>query len=385
MDMKEAVRSPVRNMEPDRADPTAGTALCLSGGGFRAMLFHLGVVWRLNDAGWLPRLDRVSSVSGGSITAGLLAARWTQLGFDEDTGVAGRFVEQIAEPLDEFATRRVDTPSILSGLAMPGVSIGERVAGVYRKELYGDTTLQDMPDTPRFIINATNIETGSLVLFSRREITDMLVGTVPSPEVPISVAVAASSAFPPFLSPLVIDLSEFPWQTDAENIYTSAGFRGKVALSDGGVYDNLGLETAWRRCHRIIASDAGGRLGAEEDPHGDWGRHIVRVLKVIDGQVRTLRRAQIQEALERGDRDGVYLGIRSTREHFPDLADPIPTDPVRTKALSETPTRLDETPLDVRHGLVNWGYVLADVWLRAKLDPGQPRGELPYDDAPLTS
>src|SRR5208282_640505 len=49
-----------------------GTALCLSGGGYRAMLFHLGSLWRLNEAGLLRKLNRISSVSGGSITAGML-------------------------------------------------------------------------------------------------------------------------------------------------------------------------------------------------------------------------------------------------------------------------------------------------------------------------
>ena len=42
-----------------------GLALCLSGGGYRAMLFHLGTLWRLNELGYLPKLDRISSVSGG--------------------------------------------------------------------------------------------------------------------------------------------------------------------------------------------------------------------------------------------------------------------------------------------------------------------------------
>jgi NTE family protein len=384
MGMTEEARSPVRNIEPGREDPTDGTALCLSGGGFRAMLFHLGVVWRLNEAGWLPKLDRVSSVSGGSITAALLATRWSQLDFD-DLGVAQRFEELVALPLDEFATRRVDTPAILSGLAMPGVSIGERVAAIYRKELYGDTTLQDLPESPRFLINATNLETGSLVLFSNTEISDILVGTVPHPDVPVSVAVAASSAFPPFLSPYVLDLSESPWRTDADNTYTDRGFRARMSLTDGGVYDNLGLETAWRRCRRIIACDAGGRLGVESDPHDDWGRHMVRVLKVVDGQVRSLRRAQIQDALERGDREGVYLNIRSLPKHFPaEVADPIRADPDVITELAETPTRLDETPSKVRHGLINWGYALCDVWLRGRLDPAAPKGDLPYPDAPLT-
>ena len=52
-----------------------GIGLAFSGGGFRATLFHLGSLWRLNELGYLPKLDRISSVSGGSITAGRLAVR----------------------------------------------------------------------------------------------------------------------------------------------------------------------------------------------------------------------------------------------------------------------------------------------------------------------
>src|ERR1041385_3830739 len=53
----------------------AGTALCLSGGGFRATLFHLGALRRLNETGVLARLDTITSVSGGSIMAAALATR----------------------------------------------------------------------------------------------------------------------------------------------------------------------------------------------------------------------------------------------------------------------------------------------------------------------
>lgn len=72
---------------PNNAEP--GIALCLSGGGYRAMLFHLGALWRLNEWGYLKRLDRISSVSGGSITAGLLGFKWSKLAFDI-SGVAHR-------------------------------------------------------------------------------------------------------------------------------------------------------------------------------------------------------------------------------------------------------------------------------------------------------
>ena len=70
---------------PTLRDPSK-IALCLSGGGYRAMLFHLGTLWRLNELGYLGKLDRISSVSGGSITSGVLAAHWSELGVAPDTG-----------------------------------------------------------------------------------------------------------------------------------------------------------------------------------------------------------------------------------------------------------------------------------------------------------
>jgi len=73
--------SPVRVVDTgspfdDARNPSGGIALCLSGGGYRAMLFHLGALWRLNEFGYLPKLARISSVSGGSLTAGVLGHRW---------------------------------------------------------------------------------------------------------------------------------------------------------------------------------------------------------------------------------------------------------------------------------------------------------------------
>src|SRR6188472_3698897 len=78
----------------DRVEPVSGIGLCLSGGGYRAMVFHLGALWRLNELGWLPRLDRISSVSGGSITAAALALAWPELDFDEH-GVARGFETEV--------------------------------------------------------------------------------------------------------------------------------------------------------------------------------------------------------------------------------------------------------------------------------------------------
>jgi NTE family protein len=94
-----SLTSPVNLIGGDDArQPEQGIALCLSGGGYRAMLFHLGSLWRLNEAGLLPKLDRISSVSGGSIAAGVLGLAWPELGFNEQ-GIAAGFEEKVTRPI----------------------------------------------------------------------------------------------------------------------------------------------------------------------------------------------------------------------------------------------------------------------------------------------
>ena len=47
--------------------------LCLSGGGYRAALFHLGALRRLDELGVLGQVRTISAVSGGALIANLLA------------------------------------------------------------------------------------------------------------------------------------------------------------------------------------------------------------------------------------------------------------------------------------------------------------------------
>lgn len=88
--------------------------LALSGGGFRATLFHLGSLTRLNELGWLRRLSLISACSGGAITAAWLGLRWQHLRFDQH-GVAAAFEEEVTAPLRRFCGRNHDTlPSLLN-------------------------------------------------------------------------------------------------------------------------------------------------------------------------------------------------------------------------------------------------------------------------------
>jgi NTE family protein len=335
---------PVERIPTDAADgePTEGKGLCLSGGGSRAMLFHLGSLWRLNELGLLRGLDRISSVSGGSITAGVLATRWRDLAFDPATNVATNLEAVVVAPIRRLAGKNLDVMLGLEGTLLPGGNTASRYAAALRKHLFGDATLQDLPadgDGPRFVFNATNLESGALWRFSRPYAWDWRVGKIPNPTFPVAVAVAASGAFPPFFAPLELDVRPEDFEAGSGDGLELPEFQRRIRLADGGAYDNLGLETVFKRCRHIFVSDGGGKLGDEAAPATDWIRETLRVMKVIDNQVRSLRKRLFMAAIERGDREGAYWGIRSLTADYP-VDGALSCPPESTRLLAELPTRL---------------------------------------------
>lgn len=360
------VLEPVSRIAGDAdAPPVTGTAICLSGGGYRAMLFHTGVLWRLCETGWLAAVDRISSVSGGAMTAGVLATVWDKVVTAVDRRAA--FDELVVTRVRKLASHTIDSTSIAAGIASPLSTIGEQVEGQLRRHLLGDFRLAELPVTPKFIFNATNTGSGKLVRFSRTELADWRVGRIQNPDFRLAVAVTAASAFPPFLSPYHLDLTGQTWTTDEGNDLVSADYRDEFALTDGGVYDNLGLETAWKRCRTLFVADAGGILSAEADPASDWARHMARVGHIIDSQVRALRKRQVIDSFDAGLRDGVYVGIRSDIASYA-APDALPAPFEATKALADVRTRLQKLPEVTQQRLINWGYAIADAGLRSHVD-----------------
>ncbi len=368
----------------DREDrkPEEGIVLCLSGGGYRAMMFHLGALWRLNETGYLSKLARVSSVSGGSIIAGVLALNWEKLSFD-DAGVASNFEEQVVTPVRAMAGHTIDWQAILLGALLPG-SAGGRLAAAYRKHLFGSTTLQQIPSSPEFVFNATNLQSGALWRCSKSYLWDYRVGEVRSPTLELAVAVAASSAFPPFLSPVVLDLDNGAFEHDSGDAPGSTGnlqhppFTTRVVLADGGVYDNLGLETAWKRYTTVLVSDGGGHMGDQPRPRHIWPQQAYRVLGVIDNQVRSLRKRQLIDGYHAGLREGTYWGIRSDIADY-DLASSLPCPADATMALAGVSTRLAALQPGPQERLVNWGYAISDTAIRKHVAPDlHPPVGFPY-------
>lgn len=367
-------------------------ALCLSGGGYRAMLFHVGALWRLNEFGYLKRLARISSVSGGSITAATLGKNWGRLDFGAD-GVAKEFGAEVVKPVRNLAGRTIDVPAVLKGLVTPG-TINRRLAGAYSKRLLGKATLQDLPsdeEGPRFVINATNLESGVLWRFSRPYIWDYRVGKIENPKVSLATAVAASSAFPPFLSPARLRFSEDDFTPGSGDDLQRAPFTTRPTLADGGVYDNLGLETAWKHFTTVLISDGGGAMQADDGELGlfsgwrwrDWGSQSLRVLKVIDNQVRSLRKRQAIAAFmadphSKEHRAGAYWGIRSDIRHY-ELGSSLDCPSSATRRLADIPTRLKGLDAATQEQLINWGYAICDTAMRKWVDSSLPApSDLPY-------
>src|SRR5262249_39500842 len=118
-----------------------GMALSLSGGGFKAAVYHLGGLIRLNKLGKLPELKRIATVSGGSITNAQLALQWNALTFDA-TKRATNFDQLVAAPVLQYCTtQNVDVPAALWG-SLPIVVGGEVVERSVANQLFKQKTLQ---------------------------------------------------------------------------------------------------------------------------------------------------------------------------------------------------------------------------------------------------
>jgi NTE family protein len=368
--------------DPARA-PRPGMGLCLSGGGYRAMLFHLGAIMRLNQAGILERLKRISSVSGGSITAGVLGFKWRRLEFKD--GVAANLDAEVVTPVRQMADRTIDVSAVIFGLLLPG-TVSERIQAAYDEVLFHGATLQDLPaddEGPRFVINATNVQTGVLFRFSRPYMADWKLGLIRSPKVPLAQAVAASSAFPPVLSPCVLQVQPSDFDATGRGTLFQEPYNSEIVLADGGVYDNMGIETVWKECQTVLVSDAGQDLAPDPQPKRDWLRHSIRILEVIDNQVGSLRKRQIIAAYKdtTDDHDGTYWGVRSHVKDY-GVADPIlpatASQPPDLVELAQTPTRLAQLEPRYQERLINWGYAICDTAIRAHIDQKIPKGSLPY-------
>jgi NTE family protein len=391
--------SPVSSVPGDGTKPVEdGIAVCLSGGGYRAMLFHTGVLWRLLEFGLLSPGDRtatppgaapqpvgtfrrISSVSGGSIISGLLGYKWKSLDFSTNATLLATYQSAVVKPIRELAGVTLASGTlegaikVLTDIVTPG-SVNEHVARAYDKHLFKKAKLSALPGEPRWVINASNLQSGALWRFMAPYMADWKVGrNTHTDKVSIAQAVAASSAFPPVLAPATFEFQESDFTPNSggkgANNLQRPPFTTEVQLADGGVYDNLGLETAYKRYRTLLVSDAGAPFKPIKDVPTNWASLGKRVIDVVDNQVRALRKRLLLNALVTGVRRGAYWDIDAD---IALLSAPgkLPCPHPQTMQLAAVGTDLGEKDARTQERLINWGYAICDASIRTWFDTSLP-------------
>jgi NTE family protein len=327
----------------------AGIGICFSGGGYRASLFHAGAVRRLNEVGLLSSADTITSVSGGSIMTAQLATFRRSLGeaWPEPGQPVPRFDEGFAEPLRRFTKTNIRTRAVLRRLLphnwfrrnVDSDALAARYAGGP-----GAGPLGDIPERPRFVFCATDIRHRTQWVFDagRRQM-GRDERTWPATDWPLARAAAASSCLPGVFTTMKVDL-------DGES----------VELTDGGIYDNLGLEPIWRDHAVVLVSDAAPSFTPDPEMAAAVWRELRFVVTLLE-QATDVRKRWLIASFLLGELDGAYWGIGSVPSNYASEAGY--PDTLIAEVISQVRIDLDEFSDAEIAVLENHGYFMADIAL----------------------
>lgn len=368
---------PVANYVPSPAKIKNSVGLSLSGGGFRATLFHLGAIRRLNEFGILPKVTTVSSVSGGSILNGFLASR---LASPLTSGIAD-FQALVSDPVRQFCSLDLRRWLALEAV-IPGTHNSSSLARQYDEHLTQRKLLTDIPAKPTHIFCSTDLAYGVNWIFKADECGDYEAGFQNTPpDWLVATAVAASSCFPPVFKPLNLNLD--PTKLKNGTIPPSPQ-RDKcireVTFSDGGVYDNLGLEPIWKDHEIVLSSDGGALFPVGGDTGFVW--EISRFISIPENQALAVRKRWLISTLHAGQLKGTYWGIGGSRASYG--MDGGYSDDLVKNYIAAIRTDLDSFSAAEASVLENHGYWLADAAIQTHvkdiLSGKVPVLKIPYPD-----
>lgn len=338
--------------------------ITLSGGGVRALIFHLGVLKRLADEKLLEEINQISTVSGGSLGTGLIYKineyKWPSSNkFLNDT------LPKIKDTLiNKNLQRRLALLSIFQGkLVKPR---GNLLAFALGKFWGIKATLGDLKDRPKWWINATCYETGKNWIFSKEYVGDYkYTKTKLTDKFKLNTALAASAAFPGLIGPVVFRPN---W-----------GTKEKLHLWDGGVYDNLGSEVFYKPYKGLVkdidmlfVSDAGSLFQSQKRC---FVKSPLRLIDITMSQIRGLRSRMLVNYFKRKKDSGCYLQIGNTMKYILTNAKvPIPID-LEEKMLSEDAvTKVADYSTNLKkvkevdfERIMRHGYEVADATLHGYL------------------
>lgn len=295
--------------------------LSLSGGGYRATAFHLGTLKKLNDMDLLPKVDIVSTISGGSITGASYALK---------KGTFYQFYNELYEGLQE---KNVIRELLLSHIGVRFLGyfllligagyflftpyawlfpvlvaiwiivlfkfqfvlfpISQEIEKIYDRFFYNQAKLEQLAEKPVLVIGSTNLQTARPFIFSRNWMQDSTYQYM-SPKItfeaagfPVSRAVMASSCVPFAFTPISIAKEYFSPGSDSSKVHPS--------LVDGGIYDNQGIHRIVQHgryaCETVITSDAGAGFYGK----GRYTNTIELLLETVNVFMARIKNAQLAQ------------------------------------------------------------------------------------------
>ncbi len=300
--------------------------LALSGGGSRAIAFHLGCLRALRDRGILENISILSTISGGSVIGGLYAYR-PDLSFEEfdkftqtilEAGFTRAIISRLIRPKLLFPCLASNVSGRLINLlnrsgvpTMRAVSRTDAFEWVLRDTIFTDVNLNSSTRGGiEVVIGACELSTGTAFRFGSRASGGSWWGEVRDNNIPLSLAIAASAAYPLFLPALD---KEFSFIKDSNESETR-----RLILTDGGVYDNMGIaclnpqrsssiSTHAQPIDYIIACNASaGKGGKNPIPWGIVSR-MHRTFNVIHRRVQDSTMGELHRWKEAGQIKGFIL------------------------------------------------------------------------------
>ena len=333
--------------------------LYLLGRGYRAMLFHLGAVRRLNDFGLLPKLSTVSAVSGGSILSAMLAGKWNEVDCDPQINL-----ELVLEPIEEILCNLAYPTGLLSVM-------GDLLARVYPPafkrhygDLFGDMTLGKLQHIPEFVFMATNLRTGHGWKLSSNQVSacdiEELKG-LDCTSVLLATAVAASASSPH--APVILKMSSFE-KRKGQFRSASRVFEDAVILADGSLAEHIDLSSL-SSDDVLLVSDASAFCQPLARPGRVRQDPTNSVMNVAELQLYRRRQSQIQEAFSTEKLKGAYWDIASRAGHITDGLDCPETE---TAALAEISTEFVSIDPTRQRNLIDWGFASCDIAIRTAFE-----------------
>ncbi len=378
-------------------------ALALSGGGFRATVYHLGVMARLAEDRALEDVSFISTVSGGSLCTGLVYAL-NHFAWPNSTDYLNQVVPEARRLITSFDLQSALILRVLRRFWTAFETRADDLSALLQEHWKVTARLSDLPPHPRWMINASCYESSKNWRFERWRMGDYVFGYSHDTQLPLSDAIAASAAFPGLVGALKLKTSDRKWYRYGSDWKEETAVMAKadpeagktvpikppcpdVHLWDGGVYDNHGLEglmdnnTGWREgIDFLIVSDAAGRPKIDSagqpimEPYRPGYRALLHISSgIMMNQVRSLRTRAIIERFRNHQDRGVFLQTGSTCHGTLERAKKDPADFERlcadtltaseAQAVAEMSTSISKLEPGIFDRVFRHGFEVADYAL----------------------